>query len=273
MALGKGLEAILEDVEAGYFDGEVIKEIEIERIKPNPFQPRKEFSKSSILELAESIKEYGLLQPIIVVKDKDGFILVAGERRLRAVKEIGWNLIKAIVLDKDRVKFREFALIENIQREDLNPIELALSYKELMEEYNLTQEDLAKIVKKSRASIANTLRLLNLSEKTKELIASGKISSGHAKVIVGLDKKTEEVVVNSIIGQNLSVRDTEKLVKSIKQRSKDEKKQEVEFISEIDNIVSELQNKGFSVKQDKNRIIFVLKNRKDVEKFKNLIRK
>jgi len=220
-ALGRGLGAIFDDVEDAYKQGvessqDLVREIDVSRISPNPYQPRKYFNEEAIKELSESILKHGLLQPIIVVEKDDDYMLLAGERRFRATKEAGLNTIRAIVADIESENLRELALIENIQREDLNPIELAIAYKELIEEYNITQEGLSEIIKKSRTQITNTLRLLSLTEKTKLLVVEGKLSQGHAKVIVGLSPKDEQTVVNTILGQKLSVRETEQLVKKLK---------------------------------------------------------
>jgi ParB family transcriptional regulator, chromosome partitioning protein len=222
--LGRGLGAILEEVEEAYISNihastELIKEVEISDITVNPFQPRTHFDDSLISELSESIKKHGLLQPVLVIKSGDGYMLVAGERRLRAVKLSGANRIKAIVADIDKTKIRELALIENIQRENLNPIELAISLKELIEEYGVTHEEISETIKKSRSFVTNSLRLLNLSASTKENLSVGAITYGHAKVLVGLDEKEQKDLVNTIIGQKLSVRETEELVSKIKKSS------------------------------------------------------
>ena len=216
--LGRGLSAIIEDVEEAYKQDvaqakDLVREIDIDRITPNPFQPRVHFNESALRELSESIKRHGLLQPIIVVAKDDAYMLLAGERRLRASKLAGFTKIKAIVADIESKNLRELALIENIQREDLNPIELAIAYKELIEEYKITQEGLSEIIHKSRTQITNTMRLLSLTETTKQYLSEGLLSQGHAKVLVGLEPKEEEKVVNTILGQKLSVRDTEILVK------------------------------------------------------------
>ncbi|AJC85703.1 ParB/RepB/Spo0J family partition protein [Campylobacter sp. RM16704] len=223
-ALGRGLSSILADIDKVY-EKELgssenrIEEIDIELISPNPYQPRKNFDKQALEELAGSIKEYGLIQPIVVLKkDEFSYILIAGERRFRACKFLKKDQIKAIVLNVDDKKLRELALIENIQRENLNPIELAHSYKELLEIHNITQEKLADLIHKSRSQIANTLRLLNLNEQTQNFIIEGKISQGHAKVLVGLEKENEKMIVDTIIGQKLNVRDTEKLIKNFKNK-------------------------------------------------------
>ena len=220
--LGRGLDALLGDAAFDYdreYSNDKVTLIPICQIAPNPYQPRKVFEKGALDELAESLKDHGLIQPIIVIRRDDGYLLVAGERRFRAAKQLGWDEIKAVIADIDEKNLRELALIENIQRQDLNPIELANSYQELIKEHNITQDELANIVKKSRTQITNTLRLLNLDERTKELISSGKISQGHAKILAGLDENDEKTLVDSVIGQKLSVRDTENLAKKLKDKS------------------------------------------------------
>ena len=223
-ALGRGLDALLGEVSEAYENesstrGDVV-EIPLNQLSPNPYQPRKDFSSDSLKELCESIKKDGLIQPITVVEDGlDGYIIVAGERRYRASKLAKLETIKAIVLDISKEQMQQFALIENIQREDLNPIELARSYKALIELHGITHEELSNVIHKSRAHITNTLRLLQLSAKTQEALVSKKISAGHAKVLVGLDEKNQTLMVNSIIGQKLSVREVEHIIKGIKQNS------------------------------------------------------
>ena len=222
--LGRGLEAILGDVELAYKaeinegNSEIIKEIDLELITENPYQPRKNFDETALRELSESIKRHGLIQPIIVIEKDAGYMLIAGERRFRATKLLGESKIKAIVADIESQSLRELALIENIQREDLNPIELANSYKELIDEYKITQDGLANIIHKSRVQITNTMRLLSLSAVTQEYIKEGKLTQGHAKVIVGLEPNDEKTAVDTIIGQRLSVRETENLVKNLKNK-------------------------------------------------------
>jgi ParB family chromosome partitioning protein len=205
--LGRGLGAILEEVEEAYINdikqgAEIISDIEIDTIKPNPFQPRKVFDEHKIQELSLSIKEHGLLQPIIVSKKDDEYILIAGERRLRASKLAGFKTIRAIVANIDIDKLQETALLENIQREDLNAIELASTFEELIKKHSLTHDELAKKIHKSRTFVTNVLRLLSLSDFTKKMIEQNKITSGHAKVLIGLQQEEEEKVVHSIINQN-----------------------------------------------------------------------
>lgn len=240
--LGRGLGAILEEVEEAYKQNsgssEFVKEIELDEIIVNPFQPRKQFDPESIAELSDSIKRHGLLQPVVVIRNNDKFMLIAGERRLRATRLAGMESIKAIVADIDRGRIRELALIENIQRENLNAIELAISLKELIEEHDLTHEELSDIVKKSRSFITNTLRLLQLDDYVKNKIMENKITHGHAKVLVGLTEPEQKKIVDSIIGQKLSVRDTEDLVSKIKQPAKDAKESKTKKITKLD--ISEL---------------------------------
>ncbi len=231
MALGRGLGDILLEVEDAYkkdlsdidsFEledaGGRVEEIPTDEIAPNPFQPRKYFDENALTELSKSIKRHGLLQPIVVIAKDDGYLLIAGERRLRAHKLANITNIKAIIadVDIDEFRMRELALIENIQRENLNAIELASSYSELIEVHKITHDELSSIVYKSRSQITNTLRLLTLSEYVKDKITSGKISQGHAKALVGLENNLQKIISDSIIGQKLSVRDTENMVKKYK---------------------------------------------------------
>lgn len=219
--LGRGLDALLGEVSEAYENESSVKngvvEIPLEEIEPNPYQPREHFSQESLKELAESIKKDGLIQPIVVVENGiDGYIIVAGERRYRACKLAKLKTIKAIVLDITKEQMQQFALIENIQREDLNPIELAKSYQALIELHGVTHEELASIIHKSRTHITNTLRLLLLSEKTQKALVEKKITAGHAKMLIGLDEKEQKTMVDSIIGQKLSVREVEKIVKTMR---------------------------------------------------------
>lgn len=219
-ALGRGLGALLSEIEEAY-DNELpkrggVEELLLGKIRPNPYQPRKHFDPESLAELSESIKTHGLLQPIVVKEDLDGYILIAGERRLRASKLAKTKTIKAIVVSVSDEQMRQHALIENIQRDELNAIDLAQAYQELIEIHELTHEQLSLTVHKSRAQITNTLRLLQLSEKGRKALIEGKISAGHAKVIVALEPKEQALMIDSIIGQKLSVRDVEQMAKKIK---------------------------------------------------------
>lgn len=265
MALGKGLSALLDDAQYDYdreLNSNKILDIKLSCIKANPFQPRKNFDESALKELSASIKEHGLMQPIVVLKrgDKD-YLLIAGERRMRATKMLGANEIKAVVLSTSEKNLRELALIENIQRENLNPIELAKSLKELINEHHITQEELAASLKKSRTWVTNTLRLLSLDEKTQKLIEDKKISSGHAKVLVGLSKNDEKIIAESIVGQNLSVRDTEELVKKIKKP-----KSTNELNSGVLKLKTRFKELGFSSTTSGNKITLSFKELKEIDK-------
>lgn len=225
-ALGSGLNNLFGDINAVYEKNYVDSDTNMQMIKcddivPNPMQPRKIFNDESLRELADSIEEHGLLQPIVVRENENGgYILIAGERRLRATKLLQKEHIQAIVISTEDYKMRELALIENVQREDLNPIDLALCYQALLKEYDLTQEKLAQKIHKSRTQITNTLRLLELSDKTRELLQEGKITQGHAKMLIGLTPNDEEMALQSILGQKLNVRETENLAKNLKSKTK-----------------------------------------------------
>lgn len=276
--LGRGLDAILGDVEMAYtkeFESGVNKDmvidIEVSKIKPNPYQPRQNFDEEALKELSQSIKRHGLIQPIIVFEKDGDYVLIAGERRLRATRLLGNKSIKAIVADIESKNLRELALIENIQRENLNPIELANSYKELIDEYKITQDDLSDIIKKSRSQITNTLRLLNLTKESKEALNLGKISQGHAKVLVGLQRDDEIKILNTIIGQKLTVRETENLVKRLKSTDKPKKKEltNEEFKSSIKTLKSSLDRYGKVLVKDR-KISIEFKETKQIQ---NLIDK
>jgi len=281
-ALGKGLSAILEDVEDAYRQDinsnrsdSLTKEIDIDKIAPNPYQPRKTFDQESLIGLSESIKKHGLLQPIVVVKKGDGYMLIAGERRLRASKMAGAEYIKAIVTDFESENLRELALIENIQREDLNPIELAHSYSKLIEEYGITQDELSGIIHKSRTQITNTMRLLRLSSRTQKLIEEGKISQGHAKVLVGLDEKKERLIVDTILGQKLSVRECEELVKRVKnsdkQPSNSVKSKKTIPSSKQKELLRLLSNRSIKAKINSNNLIIDLSSGSNLERILELL--
>lgn len=224
--LGKGLSALIPDepieeiLNMEEEKGNIIN-VDIDLIKPNEDQARKEFDETSLNELGESIKNYGVIQPIIVRKVENGYEIIAGERRWRASKGAGLKEIPCIVKDVEELEATKLSLIENLQREDLNPIEEAIAYKSLMEKYNFTQEDVSKVVGKSRSYIANSIRLLNLDETIKKQIAEGKISSGHGRALLSIDdKKTQLKVVDDVVNKKLNVRETEEVVKNIKEKKK-----------------------------------------------------
>ena len=216
--LGRGLDAIFLDntlVEETVHSEEKITKLKISLVDPKRDQPRKHFDKEALEQLAESISENGLLQPILVREYGDGrYQIIAGERRFRASKLAGLTEIPAIVLDRDDKKAAQIALIENIQRENLNPIEEALAYKALAEEYNMTQEELSQKVGKSRSAIANAVRLLDLPEEVLTMVASGELSAGHARTLLGVkDKDAMILLAQKTVEEDLSVRVLENLVK------------------------------------------------------------
>ncbi|HAJ33137.1 MAG TPA: chromosome partitioning protein ParB [Candidatus Atribacteria bacterium] len=212
--LGKGLEALIPKAE--HKEKEFVIEMDTESLTPNLFQPRKNFDKEKMEELKESIKKHGIIQPIVVRKMANGYEIVAGERRLKAAKEIGLKKIPAIIKTFNNEKSLEIALVENIQREDLNPIEQANAFKRLIEEFNLTQQELAEATGKSRALVANTIRLLKLDLEIQKNISEGKISFGHAKLLLSIeDEEMQKAVCDRIMTNDLSVRDTERLIKNI----------------------------------------------------------
>src|SRR5574344_21790 len=276
MALGRGLGELLGEVETAYGkssgnSNSGVNKIEVSLIKPNPNQPRKIFDEEKLQELSASIKEHGLLQPIVVVEDEDGtYTLIAGERRLRAHKLANIEEIKAIIVDKDEFKLRELALIENIQRDDLNIIELAFCYAQLLNEHNITHEELSKKVFKSRTSITNTLRLLQLSSYVQQFLATDKISAGHAKMMIGLTTEDQKKICDTIIGQKLSVRDTEKLIKDLKEKDTPKpKKEKVTNSYNINNLKSFaefLKNDKIKAKIDKNSIKIEFNSQEDIDK-------
>ena len=278
--LGRGLEAILGDVELAYKaeisegNSDIIKDIDLELITENPYQPRKNFDETALRELSESIKRHGLIQPIIVIEKDGGYMLIAGERRFRATKLLGESKIKAIVADIESQSLRELALIVNIQREDLNPIELANSYKELIDEYKITQDGLANIIHKSRVQITNTMRLLSLSSATQEYIKEGKLTQGHAKVIVGLEPNDEKTAVDTIIGQRLSVRETENLVKNLKNKlpSKTVLKLDERYLERLVNLKEIFSKFDVPVKIKGNKITIEFGDIADIDRLINKIK-
>ena len=229
--LGKGLNAlipedtILSTLENKTEKNQEIKEkgsilIDINLIKSNEDQPRKSFDDEKIMELAESIKSNGIIQPLILRKDNNEYIIVAGERRWRAAKSIGIKEVPAIIMDLTEKQVLEISLIENIQREDLNSIEEAVAYKKLISDFNLTQEELSKRIGKSRVTITNTLRLLNLSADVQQYIIEGVISEGHGRALLGItDSKLQCELAQSVIDDKLSVRELEILIKKLKTSS------------------------------------------------------
>jgi ParB family chromosome partitioning protein len=231
-ALGKGLGALITENSTVDAKNSVI-EIDINKIEPGIGQPRKIFDKEKIETLAESIKEHGIIQPLIVTKENDTYYIIAGERRWRAARVAGIKKVPVIERTASNKEIMELALIENIQREDLNPIEEAEAYNRLMEEYSMTQEQIATIVGKSRPAVANTLRLLNLSKDVKNLLISGELSVGQARPILAIEKaKEQKIVADYVVKAGLNARQVEQYVKKVmSQKEKSDKKEEVSIDS------------------------------------------
>jgi len=208
--LGRGLSALISDEEQ---KRDYIDQLDVGRIKPNRYQPREEFNKEKLNELISSIKEKGVVQPILVRPSGNDYELIAGERRLRAVKSIGYTQIPAMIKDVDDMNAIELALIENIQREELNPIEEARAYQRLLDEFSFTQEMVGQAVGKDRATVANSLRLLALPKKIQEFLSKTMITAGHAKVLLSLSSAEKQIELSKkVINKGLSVRALEKLV-------------------------------------------------------------
>lgn len=217
--LGRGLEALLGSTTGlATSDEGALKSIPVAQITRNPFQPRREFKTEDLAELQESLKASGLLQPITVRRrpGKDGFELIAGERRLRAARALGWREIPAIIKEIDDRTLLTLALIENLQRTDLNPIEEGEGYRQLAQDFALTQQQIADTVGKDRTTIANVLRLLQLPEVVRELLQEGQLSMGHAKVLLGLDEEVKIVTfAEEIVREGLTVREVERRMRSV----------------------------------------------------------
>ena len=234
--LGKGLESIIPI--SNIKDRSYVMEIDVDQLTPNLYQPRQDFDQEKLDELKESIKAHGIIQPIIVRESSQGYEIVAGERRFKAARELGIKKIPVIIKQFNNLKTFEVSLVENLQRDDLNPIEQAFAFKRLVDEFSLTHQELAEITGKSRTFISNTIRLLNLDEWVRERVASGKISFGHAKVLLSLDdKQMQQEFGQKIIEHDLSVRDLELIVERWKKRKEKDsltKKQNIQYFPELE---------------------------------------
>jgi len=253
--LGKGINALFpgEDLEPL----EVVQQISLVDIKPNPFQPRKVFDEEALMELSESIKEHGVLQPIIIRKKGSKFEIVVGERRYRASQEAGLEEIPAVVRELNDQQMMELAILENLQREDLTPIEEAEAYQNLMEHLSLTQEQLAFRLGKSRPHIANHIRLLSLPEVVRTAISIGELSMGHGKALLGLKKKkTIPLIMQKTLKENLNVRQLEALVQRLNDNVPRETKQEENkdiFTKEKESELREIFGTSVSITKNKNK--------------------
>lgn len=256
--LGKGLSALFQETEEDYsrysFDetkmtvdeANAVKEIELEKIHANPNQPRKVFDGEALQELADSIAVHGVIMPIVLNKYGDDYMIIAGERRFRASKLAGKTTIPAIVRDYNERQVKEISLIENLQREDLNPIEAANAMKQLMDDYKMTQEELSNRIGKSRSAIANTMRLLTLTSSVIRLVEENKLSAGHARALVTLPSEVQENIANKAVKDKQSVRDIEQAVRDYYNPPEDIKKQkkatmQANMSVELKDMISRMQ--------------------------------
>ena len=255
--LGKGLDSLIpnktektvktekkpeqKNEESQNSSGEIL--VKINQVEPNREQPRKEFDEDSLMELADSIKQFGILQPLLVQKRKDYYEIIAGERRWRAAKIAGIKEVPIIIRDYTDQEIVEISLIENIQRENLNPIEEAMAYKRLLEEFHLKQDEVGERVTKSRTGVTNCMRVLKLSPRVQQMIVDDMISTGHARALLAIDDEEQQYqLANRIFDEKLSVRETEKLVKALKNPKKEVKKQKQEHTFVYDNIEEQMKN-------------------------------
>lgn len=255
--LGKGLDSLIPDKkvkpaasdkkdektkrEESNKSGEIL--VKINEVEPNREQPRKDFDEDALMELADSIKQFGILQPLLVQKKKGYYEIIAGERRWRAAKLAGIKEVPVIVKNYTEQEIVEISLIENIQRENLNPIEEAMAYKRLLEEFSLKQDEVAERVSKSRTAVTNSMRLLKLSDRVQQMIVDDMISTGHARALLAIDDEEQQyIIANKIFDEKLSVRETEKLVKALKNPKKEVKKKIIEHTFVYENLEEQMKN-------------------------------
>ena len=217
--------------------------LNINEVEPNRGQPRKEFDEDALLELADSVRQYGILQPLIVQKNKGYYEIIAGERRWRAAKLAGLKEVPVIIKEYASQQVVEISLIENIQRENLNPIEEAMAFKRLLDEFNLKQDEVAERVSKSRTAVTNSMRLLKLDDKVQQMIIDDMISTGHARALLAIDNKEQQYsIATKIFDEKLSVRETEKLVKSLKNPKKKVEKEKIEHVFVYNDLIDKMKN-------------------------------
>ena len=253
--LGKGLDSLITDkVSMGAATQTVEKTrdeksiegiiVNINKVEPNREQPRKNFDEDALVELSESIKQFGVLQPLLVQDKKDYYEIIAGERRWRAAKLAGLKEVPVIIKDLTDIEIVEYALIENIQRENLNPIEEAFAYKRLLTEFNLKQDEVAERVSKSRTAVTNSMRLLKLDERVQQMVIDDMISTGHARALLGIeDKEKQFATAQKIFDEKLSVRETEKLVKKIQKEKDTPETAKKELDPQLTTICRDLEEK------------------------------
>ncbi len=276
--LGKGLDALFKDTinaeTEEIQEGEKIVKLDINEVEPNRDQPRKHFDEEALEELAESIKRYGLIQPIIVSKRDNYYEIIAGERRWRACKKAGIKEISAIIRDNDEKRNKEIALIENIQREDLNAVEKAMGIKILMEEYSLTQQEVSEILGKSRSAIANTVRILNLDKRVLELAKEGKLTEGHCRALLAIedgDKQLEMAL--RLIEKGANVRDAEEKTQAKKKMKTKDRRYEAIYKDIEDSFQSFFGTKvKLQAGQKRGKIVIEYKSNEDLERLLELIK-
>ena len=245
--LGKGLDSLIADKvgtsnEKTDAKNEVM--VNINKVEPNKEQPRKNFDEDALLELSESIKQFGVLQPLLVVDRKDYYEIIAGERRWRAAKMAGLKKVPVIIKDLTEQEIVEISLIENIQRENLNPIEEAIAYKRLLNEFNLKQDEVAERVSKSRTAVTNSMRLLKLCDKVQQMVIDDMISTGHARALLGItDEEKQYTLAQKIFDEKISVRDTEKLVKKMQKQKNAPAKEVNPEEKKLDAVYQEAEEK------------------------------
>lgn len=255
--LGKGLDTLIPNKKNDISDSKVEKKqekendspksgeimVRINEVEPNRDQPRKDFDEDALMELADSIRQFGILQPLLVQKKKNYYEIIAGERRWRAAKLAGIKEVPIIVKDYTDQEIVEISLIENIQRENLNPIEEAMAFKRLLQEFQLKQDEVAERVSKSRTAVTNSMRLLKLSPRVQQMIIDDMISTGHARALLAIDDEEQQfILANKIFDEKLSVRETEKLVKALKNPKKEVKKEKSEHTFIYENIEEQIKN-------------------------------
>jgi len=274
--LGKGIGAFFQDINQ---QEELVQEIELKELRPNPYQPRKVFDETAMLELTQSVIEHGILQPIIARKSIKGFQIVAGERRYRAAKNAGLNTVPVIVRDLTEEQMMELAVLENLQRDDLNPLEEAEAYQTLIEQLHLTQEQLAKKLGKSRPHIANYLRILTLPNSVQKMVEEGNLTMGHGRALLGLKRKgLIEGTALKVIEKNLSVREVETLVNDLNENVSREtsKKNPTKniFFSEYEDLLQEKFGTSVKIKsaKDKGKIEIQFFNKEDLERILSIIK-
>lgn len=276
--LGRGLGALLQNTEPVSDDvrGAIVN-LKINDISPNADQPRKTFDQDKLSELATSIKENGIIQPIIVCRSQQGYKIVAGERRWRAARQAGLDVIPAIIRELTDIQVLQQALIENIQRQDLNPLEEAAALDRLIKEHQMTQDKLAAVVGRSRPAITNTLRLLNLSEDIQAMVRNEQLTAGHARALLAINSAVQQKkAAQQIIAKDMSVRETEKLVKKLNQPPKEAKKPDPAYVLSVKDVEQRLAGRlGTRVKlrdrQGKGTIQIDYYSNEDLDRILDLI--